>query len=124
MNEKKKSPFIVRLFKGILIFLCVILVSLFGWIGFSALDRMSPLDVIPSDYSVFVHTDSLWDAVSPIVDLKAAVRYLKANDKTMAGDARKIISNGTSAGGALSSIARRVGQPKRLRRPSEKTRCR
>ena len=72
MNEKKKSPFIVRLFKGILIFLCVILVSLFGWIGFSALDRMSPLDVIPSDYSVFVHTDSLWDAVSPIVDLKAA----------------------------------------------------
>ena len=63
-------------------------------------------------------------ALAAIVDLKAAVRYLKANDKTMAGDARKIISNGTSAGGALSSIARRVGQPKRLRRPSEKTRCR
>ena len=72
MNEKKKSPFIIRLFKGILIFFCIILVSLFGWIGFSALDRMSPLDVIPSDYSVFVHTDSVWDAVSPIIDLKAA----------------------------------------------------
>ena len=43
-------------------------------------------------------------APAAIVDLKAAVRYLKANDKTMAGDARKIISNGTSAGGALSVL--------------------
>ena len=72
MNEKKKSPFIVRLFKGILIFLCVILISLSGWLGFSALDRISPLDVIPPEYSLFIHTDSVWDAVSPIIDLKAA----------------------------------------------------
>ena len=43
-------------------------------------------------------------APAAIVDLKAAVRYLKANDKAMAGDARKIISNGTSAGGALSVL--------------------
>lgn len=43
-------------------------------------------------------------APAAIVDLKAAVRYLKANDKIMAGDARKIISNGTSAGGALSVL--------------------
>ncbi|MDO4997981.1 MAG: subtype B tannase, partial [Neisseria sp.] len=32
------------------------------------------------------------------------VRYLRANDKIMAGDAKKIISNGTSAGGALSAL--------------------
>lgn len=43
-------------------------------------------------------------APAAIVDLKAAVRYLKANDKVMPGDAGKIISNGTSAGGALSSL--------------------
>lgn len=39
-----------------------------------------------------------------IVDLKAAVRYLRYNDKTMPGDAEKIISNGTSAGVALSAL--------------------
>lgn len=39
-----------------------------------------------------------------IVDLKAVVRYLHFNDKEMPGDANKIISNGTSAGGALSAL--------------------
>ena len=44
-----------------------------------------------------------------IVDLKAAVRYLRHNDKLMPGDAEKIISNGTSAGGALSSLLGATG---------------
>ncbi len=39
-----------------------------------------------------------------IVDLKAAVRYLRLNDARMPGDAEKIVSNGTSAGGALSAL--------------------
>lgn len=43
-------------------------------------------------------------APAAIVDLKAAVRYLRYNDKVMLGDAEKIISNGTSAGGALSAL--------------------
>ena len=43
-------------------------------------------------------------APAAIVDLKAAVRYLHFNDKAMPGDANKIISNGTSAGGALSAL--------------------
>lgn len=43
-------------------------------------------------------------APAAIVDLKAAVRYLRANDSVMPGDAEKIISNGTSAGGALSVL--------------------
>ena len=43
-------------------------------------------------------------APAAIIDLKAAVRYLKHNDANMAGDAGKIISNGTSAGGALSIL--------------------
>ena len=44
-----------------------------------------------------------------IVDLKAAVRYLKYNDKNMPGDADKIISNGTSAGGAMSTLLGATG---------------
>lgn len=50
--------------------------------------------------------DGIYTGKAPavIVDLKAAIRYLKFNDKTMPGDARKIISNGTSAGGALSVL--------------------
>ena len=44
-----------------------------------------------------------------IVDLKAAVRYLRHNDKVMPGDAERIISNGTSAGGALSALLGATG---------------
>ncbi|NBA77322.1 alpha/beta hydrolase [Emticicia sp. ODNR4P] len=48
-------------------------------------------------------------APAGIVDLKAAVRYLKFNDKLMPGDANKIISNGTSAGGAMSTLVGATG---------------
>lgn len=44
-----------------------------------------------------------------IVDLKAAVRYLRYNDEIMPGNAEKIIANGTSAGGALSSLLGTTG---------------
>ncbi len=43
-------------------------------------------------------------APAAIVDLKAVVRYLKFNDQRMPGTAERIISNGTSAGGALSAL--------------------
>ncbi len=43
-------------------------------------------------------------APAVIVDLKAAVRYLRFNDARMPGDAEKIVSNGTSAGGAVSAL--------------------
>jgi len=43
-------------------------------------------------------------APAVIVDLKAAVAYLHSNDDEMPGDANKIISNGTSAGGAVSLL--------------------
>ncbi len=48
-------------------------------------------------------------APAGIVDLKAAVRYLKANDSLMAGDAGKIIINGTSAGGAMTALLGATG---------------
>lgn len=39
-----------------------------------------------------------------IVDMKAAIRYLRHNADLIPGDTEKIITNGTSAGGALSSM--------------------
>jgi hypothetical protein len=51
-------------------------------------------------------------APAAIVDLKAAVRYLRFNDKIMPGDAAKIISSGTSAGGALSALLGATGNNK------------
>lgn len=44
-----------------------------------------------------------------IVDLKAAVRYLRYNRARIPGDMEKIISNGTSAGGALSALLAATG---------------
>ncbi|MEV0177370.1 subtype B tannase [Streptomyces sp. NPDC050803] len=43
-------------------------------------------------------------APAAIVDLKAAVRYLKANKGRVPGNVDRIVSAGTSAGGALSSL--------------------
>lgn len=47
-----------------------------------------------------------------IVDMKAAVRYLRHNKGILPGDTEKIISNGTSAGGALSSLIGATGNVK------------
>ena len=44
-----------------------------------------------------------------IVDLKVAVRYLHANADVIPGEVEKIVSNGTSAGGALSSLLGATG---------------
>jgi hypothetical protein len=43
-------------------------------------------------------------APAAIVDLKAAVRYVRANRGVIPGDTDRIVSTGTSAGGALSSL--------------------
>ena len=48
-------------------------------------------------------------APAGIVDLKAAVRYLRYNDAAMAGSAERIITDGTSAGGAMSSLLGATG---------------
>ena len=44
-----------------------------------------------------------------LLDLKAAVRYLRHFDSLMPGDAERIISDGTSAGGAMSSLLGATG---------------
>ena len=48
-------------------------------------------------------------APKAILDLKAAIRYLRHFDKQMLGDAERIITDGTSAGGAMSSLMGATG---------------
>lgn len=48
-------------------------------------------------------------APKALLDLKAAVRYLRHFDNVIPGDAEKIITDGTSAGGAMSSLLGATG---------------
>ncbi|MDR2118307.1 MAG: alpha/beta hydrolase [Tannerellaceae bacterium] len=48
-------------------------------------------------------------APAGLLDLKAAVRFLRYNDKQMPGDAEKIVTDGTSAGGAMSALLGATG---------------
>ena len=51
----------------------------------------------------------LGKAPALIVDMKAAIRYLRHNRDVIPGDTERIITNGTSAGGALSALAGATG---------------
>ncbi len=51
-------------------------------------------------------------APAAAVDAKAAVRYLRLNDARMPGSAERIVVNGTSGGGAMSSILGASGNSK------------
>ncbi len=53
--------------------------------------------------------DGVGKAPALIVDMKAAIRYIRHNSAMVPGDAEKIITNGTSAGGALSALAGATG---------------
>lgn len=48
-------------------------------------------------------------APKALLDLKAAIRYLRLFDKEMPGNAERIITDGTSAGGAMSSLMGATG---------------
>lgn len=50
--------------------------------------------------------DSEVDGTAPaaIIDLKAGVRYLKANDAVLPGDSNKICATGVSAGGSMTAV--------------------
>ncbi len=41
---------------------------------------------------------------APLIDLKAAVRYLRLNDNTLPGSSEKIIATGSMAGGGLAAL--------------------
>lgn len=51
-------------------------------------------------------------APAVVVDAKAAIRYLRLNDRLMPGSAERIVTHGTSGGGALVSIVGASGNSK------------
>ena len=55
--------------------------------------------------------DGRWAGKSPapVVDSKAAIRYLRLNDAAMPGSAARIVMNGTSGGGGLTSAVAASG---------------
>lgn len=55
--------------------------------------------------------DGRWmgKAPAPVVDAKAAIRYLRLNDGTMPGSAERIIMTGTSGGGGLTAAVSASG---------------
>lgn len=50
-----------------------------------------------------VDGDWVGKAPAPVVDAKAAIRYLRLNDSLMPGSAERIVVNGTSGGGGLTA---------------------
>lgn len=48
-------------------------------------------------------------APNGLLDLKAAIRYLKYNDVKIPGDSKRIVTDGTSAGGAMSALLGATG---------------
>jgi hypothetical protein len=52
------------------------------------------------------------NAPSGLVDLKAAVAFIKANDSVLAGSSEKIFTQGASAGGAMSALLGATGDAK------------
>jgi hypothetical protein len=72
MVNTRKRPLILRLFLRLLIFICILICIVAGWIVFASVDKVPPFRVIPGGYSLFVRTDSVWNAVSPVLDLQAA----------------------------------------------------
>ena len=54
--------------------------------------------------------DNHGKAPALIVDMKAAIRYLRHNRDVIPGDTEKMITSGTSAGGALSALAGTSGK--------------
>ncbi|MCR4743367.1 MAG: hypothetical protein K5866_10930 [Treponema sp.] len=71
-SKKSKKPFIVRFLLAILYLLLAIIVIFIAWMTFSAFDRKSSISGLPKNFSVYVRTDSVWSAVEPLIDLKAA----------------------------------------------------
>lgn len=74
-TKKKKNP-AVKFFLGLLSFILSIILIIAIWCTFSALDKKKSLGMIPQGYAAYLHTDSLYDCVRPLLDLRAAEIFL------------------------------------------------
>ena len=79
-KEKKKKNFFTKFLLSILYFLLSIILVLALWFCFSALDKKKSIAMIPQNFHALVHTDSLYDAVNPLLDLQAADIFLSSEN--------------------------------------------
>lgn len=71
-NKKKKKNPVLRFFINIFILILVLLIAIIAALSYCALDSKSSLSSIPRSYSLYLHTDSAFDAFNPLFDLQAA----------------------------------------------------
>ena len=71
-KPKKKSSGFGTLLKVLGCILLVVIVALAAWILYSGLNRKKSLSLLPPQYGLYLHTDSVWEAVNPLLDLQAA----------------------------------------------------
>ena len=71
-EKKQRSNFFVRFLRFVLVLVLIIICVLGVWCAFSALHRKQALALLPQDYSLYVHMDSAWEAIEPLIDLRAA----------------------------------------------------
>ncbi|MCR5189694.1 MAG: hypothetical protein K6C97_12240 [Treponema sp.] len=81
-TDKKKKPVIVKILLGILYFILAILLVFIAWMTFCAFQRDSSVKALPSNYSLYIRTDSIYHAAEPLIDLKAMDVVLAEPDFT------------------------------------------
>ena len=74
-SKKRKNPAAV-FFKAVFFLILVFLIILSLWCAFSVFDRKSSLSAIPRNYTAYVHSDSAFDTLNPLLDLQAADVFL------------------------------------------------
>lgn len=72
MKKNKKTPVPLKILKAIFSILIAILLVIILWFCFCLVDKKQSYTAIPSEYSLYVRTDSIWDGVNPLLDLQAA----------------------------------------------------
>lgn len=71
-KNKKKRPAIIHFFRFMLTLILLLIFVIVAWFSFCLINKTTSLKAIPTEYSLYLRTDSLWEAVNPVLDLKAA----------------------------------------------------
>lgn len=73
--KKKKSVF-AKIVIAILIVLFLVILLVGALFIYSSVDKKKTISVMPHDYSVYLHMDSVWESVEPMLDLQAVDMFL------------------------------------------------
>ncbi|MCR5605948.1 MAG: hypothetical protein K6F69_03920 [Treponema sp.] len=72
---RKKNPLVVFV-KTVLFIIVFLLLLLVAWAAFCCFDKKTSLSALPREYSLYVHLDSAWDSLSPMIDMNAGDEIL------------------------------------------------